>query len=75
MKQAIQWLINQKSIDPTNPIKHLTNQHKHLNQEKLAQTQPNPPDPPDPPLYDNAIDYNPKYQDGSLHIRKGWAGH
>ena len=21
-----------------------------------------------------AIDYNPAYQDGSLHIRKGWAG-
>ena len=72
MKQAIQWLINQKSIDPANPIKYLTNQHKHLGQEKLAQPMPHPTAPPQ---YDNAIDYNPKYQDESLHIRKGWTGH
>lgn len=72
MKQAIQWLINQKSTDPANPIKYLTNQHKHQHPEKLARTQP---DPTAPPQYDSAIDYNPKYQDGSLHIRKGWAGH
>lgn len=72
MKKAIQWLINQKSTDPTNPAKYLTTQHKHLDKEKLSQTQPNPPAPPQ---YDTAIDYNPAYQDGSLHIRKGWAGH
>ena len=72
MKKAIQWLLNQKSIDPANPIKYLTNQHKHLDQEKLAQPMPHPTAPPQ---YDNAIDYNPKYQDGSLHIRKGWTGH
>ena len=72
MKKAIQWLINQKSTDPANPIKYLTNQHKHLDQEKLAQPMPHPTNPPQ---YDNAIDYNPKYQDGSLHIRKGWTGH
>ena len=72
MKKAIQWLINQKSTDPTNPAKHLANQHKHLSQEKLTRTTPNPTLPPQ---YHTAIDYNPKYQDGSLHIRKGWAGH
>ena len=72
MKKAIQWLINQKSIDPTDPVKYLTTQHKHLDQEKLSHTQPNLPAPPE---YDTAIDYNPAYQDGSLHIRKGWAGH
>ena len=72
MKKAIQWLLNQKSIDPANPIKYLTNQHKHLDQEKLAQPIPHPTNPPQ---YDNAIDYNPKHQDESLHIRKGWTGH
>lgn len=72
MKTAIEWGLNQKSIDPINPIKYLTNQRKHLGQEKPGRTQPNPTAPPQ---YDNAIDYNPAYQDGSLHIRKGWAGH
>lgn len=72
MKTAVEWLLNQKSIDPADPVKYLTNQHKHLNQEKLVQPMPHPTAPPQ---YDNAIDYNPAYQDGSLHIRKGWAGH
>ena len=26
-----------------------------------------------PASYDTAIDYNPTYQDGSLHIRRSWA--
>lgn len=72
MKTAIEWGSNQKSIDPINPIKYLTNQRKHLDKEKPGRTQPNPTGPPQ---YDNAIDYNPAYQDGSLHIRKGRAGH
>lgn len=72
MKQAIQWLLNQKSIDPANPIKHLSNQHKHVDHKKISRTKTNLPAPPQ---YDKAIDYDPKYQDGSLHIRKGWAGH
>lgn len=29
-------------------------------------------DPIGPTGYDTAINYNPAYQDGSLHIRKGW---
>ena len=45
MKKAIQWLLNQKSIDPANPVKYLTNQHKHLDQEKLTQPMPHPTAP------------------------------
>ena len=72
MEKAIQWVVNQKSKDPADPAKYLVNKHKHLDQEKSVRTQPSPTAPPQ---YDNAIDYDPKYQDGSLHIRKGWAGH
>lgn len=72
MKTAVEWLLNQKSIDPTDPITWLA-KHRH----NTSQQKPRPAanDPISPPQYDTAINYNPAYQDGSLHIRKGWAGH
>ena len=72
MKTAVEWLLNQKSIDPADPITWLA-KHRH----NTSQQQPRPAanDPIGPAVYDTAIDYNPAYQDGSLHIRKGWAGH
>ena len=71
MKTAVEWLLNQKSIDPADPITWLTH-HRH----NTSQQPPHPAttDPIGPTGYDTAIDYNPAYQDGSLHIRKGWAG-
>lgn len=72
MKTAVEWLLNQKSIDPADPITWLTH-HRH----NTSQQPPHPAtnDPIGPTGCDTAIDYNPAYQDGSLHIRKGWAGH
>lgn len=71
MKTAVEWLLNQKSIDPADPITWLTH-HRH----NTSQQPPHPAtnNPIGPTGYDTAIDYNPAYQDGSLHIRKGWAG-
>ena len=69
MKTAIEWGLNQKSIDPADPITWLTKHHHNTSQQ-----QPHPATnaPIGPALYDTAINYNPAYQDGSLHIRKGW---
>ena len=71
MKTAVEWLLNQKSIDPADPITWLTHHRHNTSQPK---PQPTANNPIGPTGYDTAIDYNPAYQDGSLHIRKGWAG-
>ena len=72
MKTAVEWGLNHKSIDPAIPTTWLAK-----NRHNTSQQQPHPAtnDPIGPAIYDNAINYNPAYQDGSLHIRKGWAGH
>lgn len=72
MKTAIEWGLNQKSIDPADPITWLTHHRHNTSQQK---PHPTANDPIGPTGYDTAIDHNPAYQDGSLHIRKGWAGH
>ena len=70
MKKAAQWWCYQHSEHPLKPGQLI--QPHHLK----PGPKPEPKQPkPDPKLWDSAIDYNPKYQDGSLHIRKGWAGH
>ncbi|MDK7733678.1 hypothetical protein QP568_05150 [Propionimicrobium lymphophilum] len=58
MKTAVEWLLNHKSIDPADPIAWLAN-HRH----NTSQPKPLPA----------ANNHDPAYQDGSLHIRKGWA--
>ncbi len=68
MKTAIEWGLNQKSIDPADPITWLTKHHHNTSQQ---QPPPATNAPIGPALYDTAINYNPAYQDGSLHIRKG----
>ena len=44
--------------------------HRH----NTSQPKPLPAtnDPINPTSYDTAIDHDPTFQDGSLHIRKGW---
>ena len=69
MKTAVEWLLNQKSIDPADPITWLAKHHHNTSQQ---QPPPAANDPIGPTSYDTAINYNPAYQDGSLHIRKGW---
>lgn len=71
MKTAVEWLLNQKSIDPADPITWLA-KHRH----NTSQQPPHPAtnEPISPIGYDTAIDHDPTFQDGSLHIRKGWAG-
>ncbi|WP_296773172.1 hypothetical protein, partial [Varibaculum sp.] len=60
-------------LNSENPLKpHQLIQTHHIKPGH----KPEPKQPkPGPKLWDRAIDYDPKYQDGSLHIRKGWAGH
>lgn len=63
MKKATEWWCYLHSEYPLKP--------HHLKPDpKPEAKQPKP----GPKLWDKAIDYNPKYQNGSLHIRKGWAG-
>jgi len=69
MKTAVEWLLNQKSIDPADPITWLAKHHHNTSQQQPRSAAN---DPIRPPQYDTAINYNPAYQDGSLHIRKGW---
>ncbi len=71
MKTAVKWLLNQKSIDPADPVAWLTT-HRHNTDQ--AKPKPSSPGPAGPADYDTAIDYDTSFQDGSLHIRKGWAG-
>ena len=71
MRTATEWFLNTKSIDPANPTGHLTSCYT----PKPANKPDHQPDQLGPAEYDTAIDYNTAYQDGSLHIRKGWAGH
>ena len=70
MKTAVEWLLNQKSIDPADPITWLTHHRHNTNQQP---PHPATNDPIGPTGYDTAIDHDPTFQDGSLHIRKGWA--
>ncbi|WP_296773758.1 hypothetical protein [Varibaculum sp.] len=70
MKKAAEWWYYLHSEHPLKP--HQLIQPHHLK----PGPKPEPKQPkPGPKLWDRAIDYDPKYQDGSLHIRKGWAGH
>ena len=70
MKKAAQWWCYLHSEHPLKPGQLI--QPHHLKPgPKPGAKQPRP----GPKLWDSAIDYDPKYQDGSLHIRKGWAGH
>ena len=59
-----------ESIDPADPIAWLTHHRHNTSQPK---PQPAANNPIGPTGYDTAIDHDPAYQDGSLHIRKGWA--
>ena len=69
MKTSIEWLLNQKSTAPTDPVTWLVTHRQHPTKQA-----PQPAiNPIGPANYDTAIDYDTAYQDGSLHIRKGWA--
>lgn len=71
MRTAIEWLLNQKSIDPNHPVSYLTSHYQPPRKPARKHIE----EPITPSRYDTAIDYNTRYQHGSLHIRKGWARH
>ena len=70
MKTGVEWLLNQNSIDPADPLAWL-NGHRH--DTNGPKPKPSALEHIGPASYDTAIDYDTAYQDGSLHIRKGWA--
>ena len=72
MRTAVQWFLNNKSIHPHQPVRYLTSHYQPPAHKPLTTRADNPGTPA---RYDTTIDYNTNYQDGSLHIKKGWAGH
>ena len=72
MRTAVQWFLNNKSIHPHQPVRYLTSHYQPPAHKPLTTRADNPGTPA---RYDTTIDYDTNYQDGSLHIKKGWAGH
>lgn len=70
MKTAVEWLLNQKSIDPTDRVEWLI---KHRQETETPKPHSLIKSTFGPASYDTANNHDTAYQDGSLHIRKGWA--
>ncbi|WP_162272386.1 hypothetical protein [Schaalia radingae] len=66
-------MIPQQQINPPHqPVRYLTSHYQPPSHKPLTTRADNPGTPA---RYDTTIDYNTNYQNGSLHIKKGWAGH